>query len=204
MWLCNQACLYHNRRSGIPFSLGYSLVFSLAHPFFRQLLPLLDVKGQSFSCCAIHCINTTQHTCWGLAYMRWFYWRQELTLLMILNRNSFPPTHFKIATVRASICMGIAVLSLLNACVGNLGVSGSAAVGGRRQNQLLKLGSCPPAPPPQQTLPPSPSSESGYDKRMKGCPARQAEWLPILHPKKTAWPETWCLCHEWNHVSYLG
>lgn len=203
MWLCNQACLYYNMRSGIPCSLSAThLSFpwhthSSANCFLSWMLRDSPSPVVPFTV-------STQHNCWGLAYMHWFYWRQELTLLMILNRNIFPQTHFKIAMVRTSIYMGIAVLSSLNACVGNLGVSGSAVVGRRRQNQLLKLGNCPPAPPPQQKLPPSPSSESGYDKCTEGHPASQAKWLSILHPKETAWPEIWCLCHEWNHVCYLG
>lgn len=111
-----------------PFPLSYSLVFSLAHPFFCQLLSLLDAKGQAFSCGAIHCFNTIQHSCRGLAYRHCFSWRQVLTILMKLSRIIFPPTHFKITVVCTSICKGITVLSSLNASIQNLGISAAETV----------------------------------------------------------------------------
>lgn len=112
------------------FTLSYSLLFSLAHPFFGQLLPLLGAKGQSFSCCAIHCCNTTQHNTLAEAWPI----RTGSTEDNGIKQNFFSPTHFKIAVAHTSICLRIAVLPLLNAVLELLSVSGSAMVRGRRQN----------------------------------------------------------------------
>lgn len=106
VWLCNQSGrpVSQHKIWNPLFTCSYSLVFSLAHPFFCQPLPLLDAEGQSFSCCAIHCSNTKEHTCWGLACMHQFYRKQELTLLVILNKTIFTPAHFRIASAWGLQC----------------------------------------------------------------------------------------------------
>lgn len=136
---------------------------------------------------------STQHTCWGLAYMHWFYWRQEL-ILFILNRKIFPPTHFKIAVVHTSIC-----LCWKPGCfrIGNFGREEAEPAA-----ETEKLPSQHLLPTRHYLLLPA-VSQAGIPL-IKGCPPSQAKWLSLLHPKEAALHEIRCHGCEWNHMLYLG